>query len=137
MALLFDNQQYKKIKSLKYFSLSLLHNKSTAFSVIIAAIKPHLRSSRPVIWQLLNKGERDCPFPSPTYSKQGQPHLLPYMQIKGLNIGNFGRLYIYNTMCHWRQKSRQNGLFCAQNKPILMWMNAAEYTALASGGRRR
>jgi hypothetical protein len=37
---------------------------------------------------------------------------------KGPNIGNFGRLYIYNTMCRRRHESRRNGLFCGQNKPI-------------------
>jgi hypothetical protein len=56
---------------------------------------------------------------------------------KGLNIGNFGRLHNYYTMCHWRLKDRQNGLFCAQNKPFSTWMDTAEHTALASGGRRR
>ncbi len=33
-------------------------------------------------------------------------------------------------MCHWRLKSRRDWLFCAQNKPFSIWMNAAEYTAL-------
>jgi hypothetical protein len=32
----------------------------------------------------------------------------------------------------WRLKSRQNRLFCTQNKPISTWINAAEYTALAA-----
>ena len=35
-------------------------------------------------------------------------------------------------MCHRRLKSRQNGLFRAQNKPFSIWINAAEHTALAA-----
>jgi len=124
-------------KSTTAFFFCVLHNKSVALSVIVVAITPHLWSSRPVIWQLLIKVSGTVLLQAPPISKQGQPHLFQYLRIKGLNIGNFGRLYDYHIMCHWRLKSRQNGLFCAQNKPFSTWMNAAEYTALASDGRRR
>jgi hypothetical protein len=35
-------------------------------------------------------------------------------------------------MCHRRHESRRNGLFCSQNKPFSIWINAAEHTALAA-----
>ena len=76
---------------------------------------------------ITHKGVRDCPFTSSTYIKtRTAPSFVQYA-LKGLNIGNFECLHVYGTMCHWRPESRQNGLFCARNKPFSTWMNAPKH----------
>ena len=73
------------------------------------------------------QGVRDCPFTSSTYIKTRTAPSFIRHAIKRPKYREF-RLFIYlRPMCHWRLKSRQNGLFCAQNKPFSTRMNAPKY----------